>query len=108
MKLSKYFVLLGFLAACGDDDGGTPPAAKRDALKCGAYDVAIEYVAGDADTLKTSINGEKITMYRAVSASGAKYEGKGSAISAALWNKGQSWTLHVGGDAIKCKSLKKQ
>jgi membrane-bound inhibitor of C-type lysozyme len=90
------------LAGC---DGGKPIEHKKYALKCGSYDVAIETV--DADTLKTAINGEKITMNRAVSASGAKYQGKGAAISAGLWNKDGDWSLEIGGRAVSCKPLKK-
>jgi membrane-bound inhibitor of C-type lysozyme len=94
------------LAGCDCDcDCGEPRRPNKYSLKCGSYDVAIEIA--DADTLKTAINGEKITMNRAISANGAKYQGKGAAISAGLRNKGGDWSLEIGGRAASCKSLKK-
>jgi membrane-bound inhibitor of C-type lysozyme len=102
-RISKLAVLAAVLL--GGCDSTPPPQAETQkiALKCGNYDVAIE--VADADTLNTAINGEKITMYRAISASGAKYDGKGAAVSASLWNKGENWSLIVNnGSTISCKT----
>lgn len=102
--MKKTIIMLGILASgltagCGEK---TPPTPKKIALKCGNYDVAIEMV--DKDTLKTAINGEKIEMFRAISASGAKYDGRGAATSVSLWNKGEKWSLLLNnGRPIECK-----
>jgi membrane-bound inhibitor of C-type lysozyme len=100
-KMKTLAVASLVLAAC---DGAAPKVEKY-ALKCGSYDVSVEVAS--PDTLKTAINGEKITMGREISASGARYVGKGAAVSAELWNKGQDWSLDIGGRFISCKSLKK-
>ncbi|MDR1027006.1 MAG: MliC family protein [Rickettsiales bacterium] len=91
-----------FLAACESPK----KEPERFQLKCGKYAVAVE--VADADTLNTAVNGEKIQMFSAVSASGAKYEGKGAVVKASLWNKGANWSLIINnGRMIDCKSLKK-
>jgi membrane-bound inhibitor of C-type lysozyme len=102
IKASKAVAVLGLLALAACDEAPPVKILEQTALKCGNYDVAIEMV--DRDTLNTAINGEKIRMNSAVSASGARYEGKGAAVSVALWNKGQNWMLIINdGAAIDCK-----
>lgn len=100
-KIISAALLAAALAAC--DNGGEykGPDTKKFVLKCGSYDVAVEVGAGDV--LNTTVNGEKITMKPVVSASGSKYEGKGAATSAYLWNKGLDWALGIGKDHIDCK-----
>ncbi|MDR2770110.1 MAG: MliC family protein [Rickettsiales bacterium] len=104
-KACMIAILAAGLAAC--DEAPQPEQAKepeRVALKCGKYDVAIEI--SDADTLNAAVNGEKITMSAAVSADGAKYEGKGRAASATLWSKGKNWSLSInGGGLTDCKPV---
>ena len=90
------------LAAC--DSPKKEP--ERFSLKCGKYSVAVEIV--DKDKLNAAINGEKIQMFSAISASGAKYDGRGAVVKASLWNKGRNWSLIINnGRMIECKSLKK-
>ena len=103
-KIILAACLLPVLFGCDCGDEGSRETEKT-ALKCGIYDVKIEIVG--KDFLKTSINGEKIEMRHAVSADGAKYEGKGAVVSAALWNKGTNWMLLLDdGRPIDCKVLK--
>lgn len=108
MKTTKISWAMGLLALAACDSAPESPEIRETfALKCGGYDVVIEVVSGD--TLNTTLNGEKIRMNRAISASGAKYEGKGAAVLAAMWSKGDNWTLHINDEVVHdCKPVAKK
>lgn len=101
MRLSRIMVTLLVLTAC---DGSNAPKSEKVALNCNGYNVTVELGSSDRDTLQAVINGEKITMHSVISASGAKYEGRGAAVTAVLWNKGKDWSLGLNdGKLISCK-----
>jgi membrane-bound inhibitor of C-type lysozyme len=94
MKKILFSLLVALvLAGCGDSSDNM--------IKCGAYEVETEAV--DQDNLRVVLNGDEVVLTRAVSASGARYEGVLNDITIALWNKGNDWTLFLNGeDPVEC------
>ncbi|MCL2331854.1 MAG: MliC family protein [Proteobacteria bacterium] len=73
------------LAACGDKTIATVD------LACGDSKIHAKVYANYVNAV---IDGKKIRLDRAVSASGARFESTGTELKGAvLWNKGQEWIL---------------
>ena len=92
---------------CGGNQSGSQKQFK---LKCEGYEkygvIAVETV--NPDLLRVTIKGETISMPSVVSASGAKYQGKGNAVTnAVLWSKGSDWSFEANnGRLAACKPVK--
>lgn len=79
--------------------GCDQPVPVRPVHQCGAYMVDIQ-PAADGETITAVINGDAVTLGRAVSASGAKYDGVLNDIPVTLWSKGDEWILILDDDQI--------
>ncbi len=92
-KMIFAALIAATLYACGksDDDAVV--------LTCGGYDVRVEF-SNNGDTLCADINGDTVDMARAVSASGAKYEGAVNDTPVVLWEKGREWTMILDDDMV--------
>jgi hypothetical protein len=106
--MRKVAAFIGLLVLFGCSDENTPDNKKitQISLKCGLYDVVVEPLQGDTDTIQTAINGEKIRMNRATDASGNKFEGRGAVAKVSILNKGDKWSLSIdNGGYIYCSKL---
>lgn len=71
---------------------------------CDGYEVQMTFSEG-GDTMDADINGDKLTLQRAVAASGAKYDGVLNDTSVILWGKGDDWLMILDDDmVIECTS----
>jgi membrane-bound inhibitor of C-type lysozyme len=92
MKKLTILATVLALGACGD----------KNTMTCGDYSVKV--LESTLDTITTEINGDKVVLNIAVSASGAKYDGTLNETKVTLWSKGDNWSLMLNdGDMMECK-----
>lgn len=83
------------VAACDKTDDGI--------IRCQCGDYAVEITTSQSgDTINAVLNGDAAEFKRAVSASGAKYDGVLNDTNVTLWNKGADWTMILDDEAIEC------
>ena len=61
-------------------------------LQCDSHDVGIN-LSGDGEHLDVNLDGTKMTLDLAISASGVRYVGTLDGTDVTLWNKGSDWML---------------
>lgn len=95
--MKKFFAVLAVIALVGCN------RANNIDIACGAYDINMTF-SDNGDTLHARINGDDVTLYNDISASGARYIGTYNDSEITLWSKGNDWTMFIDdGDAIFCK-----
>lgn len=81
------------VAACEKTDDGI--------IRCQCGDYAVEITMSESgDTINAVLNGDAAELKRAVSASGAKYDGVLNDTDVTLWNKGENWTMILDDDMV--------
>ena len=93
--MKKLFVIFALcLTACGND--------YENMMQCDTYDVQYNMSDG-GEALDALVNGQKVSLQIAISASGVRYVGELGGELLTLWNHGSDWIMFFNEDTpIEC------